>query len=474
MFNNYSIYLKKILNVIIANFINFICSVLITLFLPKFITVNEYGQWQYFLLLFSYIEFFYLGLPQGIYLRFGGYNLSNLSFKLLRNQILFLFFLDSVIIFLILQYNLYIEYIIKIFLLIIPIMLWRYFYDYFFQAIGKTTEYAKVLMFDKVIFVLFLIMSFFVSYFYNIEHSSLTIIYSFLSAKILSIIYATKIFNLLDYHENETNNIFDMFKEFIINIKVGHKLMFATFCSIFIVGIVRFFIVDGLGTYSYGRLAIVLSICSFVMVFINAMSIVLFPNLRKQINNGYKNFENHYEAAYKLFNSFLILLLLTAYPLEILFDFWLPQYKTSTIFLFILMPLIIFDSNWALFGATIFKVFRKENIIFKITFTSMLISIVLSVVTLKYFNELIVYSILILLVLCFRFILTEYYVLKIFRINLVKINFSILLILVVFLFGNLMCSKFLAIVLFLGALSIFFKVHLKELKRSYNILRSTK
>ena len=79
MFNNYSIYLKKILNVIIANFVNFICSVLITLFLPKFITVNEYGQWQYFLLLFSYIEFFYLGLPQGIYLRFGGYNLSNLK-----------------------------------------------------------------------------------------------------------------------------------------------------------------------------------------------------------------------------------------------------------------------------------------------------------------------------------------------------------------------------------------------------------
>ena len=135
--------------------------------------------------------------------------------------------------------------------------------------------------------------------------------------------------------------------------------MLATFCSIFIVGIVRFFIVNGLGNVYYGRIAIVLSICSFAMIFINAISVVLFPNLRKQINNGYKNFTNHYTAFYKLFNSFLIVLLASVYPLELLFNFWLPKYETSTIFLFILMPVIIFDSNWALFGSTIFKVFRK-------------------------------------------------------------------------------------------------------------------
>ena len=470
MFNNYSIYLKKILNVIIANFVNFTCSVLITLILPKFITVNAYGEWQYFLLLFSYIEFFYLGLPQGIYLRFGGCNISNFSLRLLRNQILILFFVELLIITIVFKCNLHIEYIIKIFIFIIPIMLWKYFYDYFFQAIGKTNEYAKILMLDKILFVLLLLISFF----YSNENSSITVIYSFLVAKILSIVYASKIFNLLVSYKNNADGTEDIFNEFITNINIGYKLMVATFCSIFIIGIVRFFIVNGLGTIYYGRIAIVLSICSFAMVFINAISVVVFPNLRKQINNGYKNFKNHYIAVYKLFNSFLIVLLGSVYPLEFLFHFWLSKYETSTIFLFILMPVIIFDSNWALFGSTIFKVFRKENIIFKITFTSMLISILLSLVVWKYFNELMFYSLLILLVLCFRFILMEYYISKNFQINLFNFNFSILLFVGIFLFGNLICSKFWAIILYFSLLSIFFSIYLKELKDAYNILRSTK
>lgn len=474
MLNNSFIYLKKIFNVIVANFVNFVCSILITLILPKFITVNDYGEWQYFLLLFSYIEFFYLGLPQGIYLRFGGCNVLNLSLRLLRNQILILFFVELLIIAIILKYNLHIEHIIKIFLFIIPIMLWKYFYDYFFQAIGKTNEYAKVLMFDKMLFVLFLFISFWGAYFYNIEYSSITVIYSFLTAKILSIIYASKIFSLLMSYTNSANSTYNIFKEFIININIGYKLMLATFCSIFIIGIVRFFIVNSLGNVYYGRIAIVLSICSFAMIFINAISVVLFPNLRKQINNGYKNFTNHYIAFYKLFNSFLIVLLASVYPLELLFNFWLPKYETSTIFLFILMPVIIFDSNWALFGSTIFKVFRKENIIFKITFTSMMISISLSSVVWKYFNELIFYSLLILFVLCFRFILTEYYILKNFQINLFNFSFSILLFVGIFLFGNLVCSKFWAIILYFSLLSIFFSIYLKELKEAYNILRSIK
>ena len=186
-------------------------------------------------------------------MRFGGCNVLNLSLKLLRNQILILFFVELLIIAIILKYNLHIEHIIKIFLFIIPIMLWKYFYDYFFQAIGKTNEYAKVLMFDKMLFVLFLFISFWGAYFYNIEYSSITVIYSFLTAKILSIIYASKIFSLLMSYTNSANSTYNIFKEFIININIGYKLMLATFCSIFIIGIVRFFIVNSLGNVYYGE-----------------------------------------------------------------------------------------------------------------------------------------------------------------------------------------------------------------------------
>ena len=103
-----------------------------------------------------------------------------------------------------------------------------------------------------------------------------------------------------------------------------------------------------------------------------------------------------------------------------------------------------------------------------------MISISLSSVVWKYFNELIFYSLLILFVLCFRFILTEYYILKNFQINLFNFSFSILLFVGIFLFGNLVCSKFWAIILYFSLLSIFFSIYLKELKEAYNILRSIK
>lgn len=60
-----SVYIRQVLNVVIANLVNFVCSVLITLILPKLISIKDYGEWQYFLLLFTYVEVCQFGFANG-------------------------------------------------------------------------------------------------------------------------------------------------------------------------------------------------------------------------------------------------------------------------------------------------------------------------------------------------------------------------------------------------------------------------
>ena len=55
-----------------ANLVTIMVSLIVTLILPKFISVEQYGYWQVYLFYTTYIGIFHLGITDGIYLRYGG------------------------------------------------------------------------------------------------------------------------------------------------------------------------------------------------------------------------------------------------------------------------------------------------------------------------------------------------------------------------------------------------------------------
>lgn len=475
MFACSNAYIKKVWNVFAANLFNFVGSVIITLALPKILSVSEYGEWQYFLLIFTYIELCQFGFSQGVYLRFGGEFLVNLNLKLLKYQISFLcLFLSAIAaIALCLVYrDISISWVF--FLMCMPIMAWRYFADYLLQATGKTDEYSRVLITDKSLFVLLIILSFIMTQKYHMTYASINVLQSFIIAKVLSAFYSGYWLKELILARGKKLRVCAIAKEIVINTRVGYKLLMSTLCSLLIVGVVRFVIVESLGKVAYGRVAIVLSICGFVMVLVNAVSVVIFPSLRRLLKTTTVDIGKYYTAAYKLFNCWLLILLMGAYPIEVLIKYWLPKYSSSIKYLFVLLPVIVFDSNWAIFGSSLLKVFRKEILIFKVTSISMVVSIALSMLVSKISNNLLTYSLLIIGVLVIRFIFMEYYVNRIFSVHLKNFNIMLLIMVVLFISFNIFLPHLIASALFSICLALIIKWHFYELRTALFTLRSIK
>ena len=69
-----------------ANLISLAISVFMVMFVPKLLSVNDYGLWQLFLFYYSYLGFLHFGWEDGIYLRYAGKRFNELNRKTFAGQ----------------------------------------------------------------------------------------------------------------------------------------------------------------------------------------------------------------------------------------------------------------------------------------------------------------------------------------------------------------------------------------------------
>lgn len=63
-----------------ANSLSMLASVLLSFVLPKFVSIVDYGYWQFFILYSGYVGFLHLGFCDGLYLRYGGKKNDSINF----------------------------------------------------------------------------------------------------------------------------------------------------------------------------------------------------------------------------------------------------------------------------------------------------------------------------------------------------------------------------------------------------------
>ena len=78
--------IKNIIYSFSANLVSLCISVFMVMFVPKFLSVDDYGLWQLFLFYFSYLGFLHFGWEDGIYLRYAGRNFEELDRKTFAGQ----------------------------------------------------------------------------------------------------------------------------------------------------------------------------------------------------------------------------------------------------------------------------------------------------------------------------------------------------------------------------------------------------
>ena len=149
-------------------------------------------------------------------------------------------------------------------------------------------------------------------------------IYADLIGKLFSLLIA--LFYCSDIVLSKMIKLSDGLKEAFVNINIGSKLMIANIAGMLILGIIRIAIEDNWSIEVFGKVSLSISVSNLMMVFINAMGIVLFPML-KRMNDNIMN--ALYDKIRDVLMIMLFIMLVFYYPLKEILSIWLPSYKES-------------------------------------------------------------------------------------------------------------------------------------------------
>lgn len=409
-------FIKNFSYTVSSNLVAMLVSTLMVLIVPKLIGIEEYGYWQLYLFYSSYIGFLHFGWIDGIYLRYGGSEYSKLDKRLFFSQFyMLLVFQLIIVVFIFSGSTIFIIDIKKMFVfkmtaICMLIMNARGMLLYILQCTNRIKEYAHITMMDRVLYCI-LISAFLIV---GIREYKLMILAD-LIGKLISLLYAMYCCKNIVFHRIST--FYLNFRETIENINVGIKLMFANIASMLIIGIVRFGVERSWNVSTFGKVSLTLSISNFMMLFIDAVGIIMFPILRRTN-------EKRLPSIYITMRDFLMIILLGAliiyYPAKVVLSAWLPKYRESLMYMALLFPMCIFEGKMSLLINTYLKTLRKEKLMLKINCISLILSAITTFVTIVLFKNLNLVIASISILLAFRSALAEMYLSKILKISLYK------------------------------------------------------
>lgn len=395
--------------VISSNLLTLLISTLVILVVPKTIGVIEYGYWQLFMFYASYVGLFHLGWLDGIYLRYGGekYNQLNKNLfysqftMLMSLQLVFVVFIISITSFLVRDEKyVFILYALCVFLLI---TIAQTFFKYVLQITNRITEYATMTILSNVVYVLSIIILLLLN-FRNFQ----SLITAFIFGNFVSMLYG--LFVLKDiFITRPSNRFFWSWKEAFLNIGVGIQLLMANAAALFIVGVVRMGIQRGWGVATFGKVSLTLSISNLLMVFINAISLIIFPKL-KRIDS--KKISGLYPTIRDLLMPVVFVGMLIYFPISYFIPLWLPKYDSALIYMSMLFPMIAYQSKFEILSNTFMKVLRMERQLLFVNIITLIISIFLTIISVFVFHNLTITVFVIIIVMAIRSTMSELYVKK--------------------------------------------------------------
>lgn len=444
--------------------ISMVISALVTLVVPKLIGVEEYGYWQLYLFYSSYVGFFHFGWNDGIYLKYGGKEYNDLDKKLFFSQFYMLLSLQLLLMFFIfILSNIFSTgnklFIFKMVALCMVIVNTRYMLLYILQATNRIKEYAQITIIDRILYCC-LIIGFLTL---GIKEYKLLIIAD-LIGKAISLIYAMSCCR--DIVFNSISNLCFNFKETLDNINVGIKLMFANIASMLIVGVIRFSIERFWSVSIFGKVSLTLSVSNFLLTFINAVGLVMFPTLRR---TNKKRLSSVYISMRDSLMVIILGALIFYYPAKVILSAWLPNYANSLTYMAILFPICVYEGKMALLVNTYLKTLRKEKVILRINLISLSLSVVLSFMSAAIFNNLNFTVLSIVIVLIFRCVLGEICVSKILKFS---VNKDILLELImtgVFIVSGWYINSWVTTYIYVTAYVVYLLIKRKEI---FNTIRN--
>lgn len=360
----------------VAQSLSLLLSVLMSLIVPKLLGVEQFAYWQLFIFYSGYVGLLHLGLPDGIYLRYGGTELNAMDKSLLGSQLRIMILFHTLIsivgcsvlsFFSIEEERKFVWMLVAIYMIITNAF---WYLGFLYQAANKTKNYSIATIISKVSFTICV----FILMFIKPEKFKIYVAL-YVVAQGLALLYF--VYKGRSFVFSQQLSLRKILLEIFHNIKIGINLTFSNIVSSFIIGVGRVMIDTTQGISDFGMVSFAISLSNFFLQFISQISMVMFPMLRSF--DGVRMKKVFVVARSGI--SYLLCAILAIYaPMKYLLSIWLPQYALSLEYLAILLPICVFDGKMQLLYNTYLKVLRKEKVLLGINLFALGASAVLCVI----------------------------------------------------------------------------------------------
>ncbi len=347
---------RNILYSVSAQVISLAVSFITGLIVPKFIPEIQYAYWQTYVLYVGYAGVFHFGILDGMVLRFSQYDYDKLDKGRVSAHFFFLLCLESLLSILLLLFSIGFDSSEnrRIFSMVAIGLISKNIFAYssfLLQITNQISRYARLVVMHRVVFG-GLVVAALVSRFERFELFCLVD----LASDLFAIIYCMCMCKEAFFGKPESFGyaLTDIKESFL----AGAKLMLANFSSMLLISSAKMMIQWHWGTLVFGQISFAFSLSSLFLTFISAISVVLFPSLKRMDKSEYSDF---YVGLRRISSRFLFGVLLLYFPGYFILALWLPSYLPSLSCWGILLPYIVFSARINLLTNNYLKAYRKEQ-----------------------------------------------------------------------------------------------------------------
>lgn len=397
------IILKNISYTFFGNIIGTLISILVTFVVPRQISVESYGYFQLYLFYVSYTGFFHFGWADGIFLRYGGEYYDKLNKSCFSGQFWLYSIMEFVIGFIIATVGWHsgvpTERALVLAMTGISVLLLspKILLQYILQGTNRIKEYVTTTIFDRFVYIV-IVGAYLISG--GTEFSILIV--ADLMGKACSLVYCA--YQCHDILSTKPEPFIRSLVEAKANISVGIKLMFANIASTLIIGFVRFSIKEQWDVSTFGKVSLTMLVSNMLMIFIRAVSQVMFPALRRTAN---KKLTEIYSILRTMLMLPMLGMLTLCYPVRLVLSAWLPQYADSLSYMALLFPICIYESKMSMLIETYLKTLRKEKWLLLVNVCTVTLSLIITAVTAYILHNLDLTIASIVVLLAFRCVFAE-------------------------------------------------------------------
>ncbi|MBR0343075.1 MAG: oligosaccharide flippase family protein [Oscillospiraceae bacterium] len=412
-------FLGNIFRAFSSNVISLLTGILVGFFIPKMMGVMGYANYKIYTLYLTYLALTSLGLGDGLYLKFAGKDKEELEKETIRYytrryyiQIFGFFVVGVLATFFFIPY----EYRFISIALCFTILSSQTvgLHQNFSMLTSRFGEYSKRIVIKSACTALFVIALFM---FYRITGNEVS--YEIYITGVIAIEYALAIWYIFTYKEFNFGSTKQQpgQEKYIKVLLVGFPLLLSNMAGSIFLNLDRQFVSILFPKETYAMYAFAYNMFTLVTTMTSAVSLVLFPSMRRIENFDVKSYIQKYLS---LFSILVVFCMIVYFPLSVIVVWFLDKYIESIEILRIILPGLVLSSCVTVIFLNFYKLENKVKHYFVKTLISIGFSALMNYLAWTFFHDYKAISWASIISLMFWYGLAVEYFVRTYKVTIVK------------------------------------------------------